>query len=65
AYSIGSELNLEHIRKSGRTIFWITLLEALGAVMIVDLAMIFIFRQPVAFSLVLGAIAAATAPAAT
>lgn len=65
AYSIGSELNLEHLKKSGASIIWITLLEALGAVIIVDLAMIFIFRQSVAFSLVVGAIAAATAPAAT
>jgi Kef-type K+ transport system membrane component KefB len=65
AYSIGSELNIEHLKKSGSSIIWITLLEAVGAVIIVDLAMIFIFRQPVAFSLVLGAIAAATAPAAT
>ncbi len=65
AYSIGSELNIEHLNKSGASIIWITLLEALGAVIIVDLAMIFIFRQPVAFSLVVGAIATATAPAAT
>ncbi|TFH94185.1 cation:proton antiporter, partial [Porphyromonas levii] len=40
-------------------------LEASTATLFVTLSMIFIFKQPVAFSLVLGAIAAATAPAAT
>ncbi|MBU5439926.1 cation:proton antiporter [Tissierella sp. MSJ-40] len=65
AYSIGSEFNLEHLKKVGKGIITITMFEALTAVVLVDLTMIFIFKQSVPFSIVLGAIAAATAPAAT
>ncbi len=65
AYSIGSEFNLNLIKKTGGKIILITVCEALGAVIMVVLAMIFIFKQSVAFSLVLGSIGAATAPAAT
>lgn len=65
AYTIGSQLNIKFLKKTGAAIIIITLLESLGAVFIVDLAMIFIFKQSIPFSLILGAIAAATAPAAT
>lgn len=65
AYSIGSQLNFQHIKKTGGAIIWITILESLGAVIVVDLAMIFLFKQPIPFSIVIGSIAAATAPAAT
>jgi Kef-type K+ transport system membrane component KefB len=65
AYGIGSEFNIRHIKKMGKSIIWITIFEALGAVVLVDIFMIFVFKQSVPFSLMLGAIAAATAPAAT
>ncbi|MCY6484802.1 cation:proton antiporter [Clostridium aestuarii] len=65
AYSIGSSFNLEHLKAMGKKVFIITLFESLGAVFIVDIIMIFIFKMPIAFSIVLGSIAAATAPAAT
>ncbi|MBU3218916.1 cation:proton antiporter [Clostridium algidicarnis] len=65
AYGIGSEFSIKSIKKTGKTVIMITVFEALGAVLLVDLAMIFIFKQPLPFSLTLGAIAAATAPAAT
>ncbi|SHI91707.1 transporter, CPA2 family [Clostridium amylolyticum] len=65
AFSIGSEFSLNQVKKSGFGVIIITILEALFAVILVDLAMIFIFKQSVQFSIVLGAIAAATAPAAT
>ncbi|MFO7296028.1 MAG: cation:proton antiporter [Clostridia bacterium] len=65
AYSIGSQFSLNLIRKTGKNIMIITVLESLGAVVLVSLFMSFVLRQPVAFSIVLGAIAAATAPAAT
>jgi len=65
AYSIGSEFNFNHMKKIGKGILLITVLESLGAVILVDLAMIFIFKQKLFFSISLGAIAAATAPAAT
>lgn len=65
AFSIGSEFKLTQIKKNGIGIMIITVLEALLAIACVDLAMIFIFKKPVGFSIILGAIAAATAPAAT
>lgn len=65
AYSIGSEFNIENLKNVGKGVIVVTILEALTAVALVDISMIFIFKQPVPFSLVLGAIAAATAPAAT
>lgn len=65
AYGIGSEFNYKNLKAVGKGVIIITVFEALGAVLAVDLAMIFIFRQSVEFSIVLGAIAAATAPAAT
>ncbi|CAM2906249.1 cation:proton antiporter [Hathewaya histolytica] len=65
AYTIGSEFDFSHIKKIGKGVILITILEASCATLFVDLAMIFIFKQTVPFSIVLGAIAAATAPAAT
>lgn len=65
AYSIGSEFNIDNLKRLGKGIIIITIFEALMAVALVDLSMIFIFKQSVSFSIVLGAIAAATAPAAT
>lgn len=65
AYSIGSEFNIENLKRVGKGVILITVLEALTAVFLVDIVMIFVLGQTVAFSLVLGAIAAATAPAAT
>ena len=64
-YSIGSEFNIDNLKRLGKGIIIITVLEALMAVALVDLSMIFIFKQSVPFSIVLGAIAAATAPAST
>lgn len=65
AYSIGSEMNFSHLKKLGKSLAVITCLEALTPVALVTLVMIYIFKQPIAFAIVLGAIAAATAPAAT
>ncbi len=65
AYSIGSEFNLKHVRKLGLSVVGITLMESLGAVLFVSASMFFIFKQTLHFCLVLGSIAAATAPAAT
>lgn len=62
AYSIGSEFNLKSIKSVGKQVFVITIFQAVGAILLVDLAMIFIFKQEVYFSIVLGAIATATAP---
>ncbi|TYQ15829.1 UNVERIFIED_CONTAM: Kef-type K+ transport system membrane component KefB [Acetivibrio alkalicellulosi] len=65
AYSIGSALNIKRIRKTGNGVMKIALFESLGAVVIVSLFTMIIFRQSLAFSMVLGSIAATTAPAAT
>ncbi|PRR79751.1 cation:proton antiporter [Clostridium vincentii] len=64
AFSIGSEFKLSYLKKVGKSPVIIAIAEALGAVLVVDIALI-ITGHDIAFSLVLGAIAAATAPAAT
>ncbi len=62
AYTIGSEFKFDNLRKSGKSVIIITIFQALGAVILVDLAMIFVFKQEIAVSIILGAIATATAP---
>lgn len=64
AFSIGSEFKLCYLKRVGKSPVIIAIAEAFGAVLIVDFVLI-ITGHDVAFSLVLGAIAAATAPAAT
>jgi len=77
AFLIGGSLNLEPIRKLGRSIAWITPLQSLGAWLIVTLLLTFLSPLilnipnatlsqtyfPMAF--IIGAISCATAPAAT
>lgn len=64
AFSIGSEFKLVNLKKVGKKAVVITVCEGLGAVILVDAALIAIGTEiPLAISL--GAIAAATAPAAT
>jgi len=65
AFSIGSEFMVSEIKKVGRSIVIITLLEVVGAVFIVFGVMFFILRQSFVFSLIIAAMSAATAPAAT
>lgn len=64
AFSIGAEFKLDYLKKVGKAPIVIAILESLMAVVVVDLVLI-LSGQPVPFSLCLGAIAAATAPAAT
>lgn len=64
AFSIGAEFKLSYLKKVGKAPIIIAFTEALGAVFIVD-AVLIIAGFDVPFSLCLGAIAAATAPAAT
>lgn len=64
AFSIGAEFKLSSLRSIGVKSIIITLTQALGAVLLVDLALcLFGFDTPLAITL--GAIATATAPAAT
>ena len=64
AFSIGSEFKLEYFRRVGLTPVVIAVFESFLAVFAVVLGLV-LAGQPLPFSLVLGAIAAATAPAAT
>ncbi len=64
AFSIGAEFKLNYLKKVGKTPVVIAFFEALGAVILVDFALI-ITGHDIGFSLLLGSIAAATAPAAT
>lgn len=64
AFSIGAEFKLSYLKKVGKAPIIIAFTEAFGAVLVVD-AVLILTGHDVAFSLVLGAIAAATAPAAT
>lgn len=64
AFSIGSEFKISYLRKVGKSPVIIAILESVCAVFAVDLALILTGHE-VPFSLCLGAIAAATAPAAT
>ncbi len=64
AFSIGSEFKLSHIRQIGGKVIIITVCQALGAVVLVD-GVLCACGFDVPMSLALGAIATATAPAAT
>ena len=65
AFSIGSEFVLKDMRKLGKSVVVITFLEVIGAIGVVFALMYFVFGQPFAFSIVIAAMSAATAPAAT
>lgn len=70
AFSIGNEFRLDDLKKTGKQAFVIGVLQALGALLIVDIVLIGMhFLMPdkisVAQAITLGAIATATAPAAT
>lgn len=74
AFGIGSEFKISELKKNGKKILLITIFEVIGAILIVFLFMFFFsplilpeftFEQRLSFSLVLGSMSAATAPAAT
>ena len=65
AFSVGEYFKLETLKKSGLKILILTLFEALMASLLVFIVMFFIFHLPVAFCIVLAALASATAPAST
>jgi Kef-type K+ transport system membrane component KefB len=64
AFSIGSEFNLSYFKKVGIAPIIIAIAESIGAVILVSVTLI-IFGFDLKLSLLLGAIAAATAPAQT
>ena len=70
AFSIGSEFRISALRRTGRQATVIAILQALAATLLVDGALLLLHlflgdKLPVSTCLILGAIATATAPAAT
>ena len=71
AFSIGSEFRISALRKTGRQATIIAIFQALTATILVDLTLLGLHlilgeeRLPVSTCIILGAIATATAPAAT
>lgn len=65
AFGVGKFFKKEVIKKTGSKIIIITIVESLMALIFITLATHFIFKLSWNFSLILGAIASATAPAST
>ena len=65
AFGVGKYFKRSQLQKSGKRIIVITVCEALAAAVVTTLTMIFVFHLSVPFSLLLGAISSATAPAST
>ena len=65
AFSTGEFFKLSVLKKNGWKVVWITLLEAFAASAFVFVLTFFVFRLELAFSVVLAALASATAPAST
>ena len=63
-FDIGGELAFRKIKALGKSILWISLLETLGASIGVTIA-VYLYTRKLYVALVFGALAAATAPAAT
>lgn len=65
AFGVGKYFKLGRLRKNGRSVLILTVFESLIAALLVFLVMALVFRLPIPFSLLLGAIGSATAPAST
>lgn len=70
AFAIGNEFRLSQLKETGKQATVIGIFQALAATLLVDLALIAVHfivgeKLPISTALILGAIAAATAPAAT
>jgi len=63
-FDIGGELAFRKLRHLGNTILWISILESLGATVLVTLVL-YLYTRDLPLALVFGALASATAPAAT
>ncbi len=65
AFSLGQNFSLEHFKRIGKSVLYISIGEVIGACTLVTLAVWLLLKQPFYVALVFGAIASATAPAAT
>ena len=63
-FTIGTELSLRTFKRLGKSIYIITIFEALGGA-VVSAAAVYLIGAPIHMALLLGAIAAASAPAST
>ncbi|MGQ9536312.1 MAG: cation:proton antiporter, partial [Actinomycetota bacterium] len=63
-FDIGGELAFRKLRHLGNSILWISILESMGATVLVILVL-YIYTRDLPLALVFGALASATAPAAT
>jgi Kef-type K+ transport system membrane component KefB len=63
-FDVGGEMSLKVLRRLGKNILGIAVLEALGAFILVSLGVYFLTRT-LYIALIFGALASATAPAAT
>ncbi len=63
-FTIGSQLKFYQLRKLGRSILWVSIFEAFGAFLLVCIGVLILTGEPFK-ALVFGALASATAPAAT
>jgi len=65
AFSLGQNFSRENFSKIGKSVICISVLEAAGAWIFVTFAFLGLLKQPLYSALLFGAIASATAPAAT
>lgn len=65
AFTIGIELKVDVIKSLGKSIFSIVIFESLGTFVVVFLILNYLFKADMNTALLLGAVASATAPAAT
>ena len=65
AFSLGQNFTRQAFRNIGRPVLWISILEAVLPWIFVTLSSFILLRQPFYLAILFGAIAAATAPAAT
>ena len=65
AFGVGRYLRLDRLEQHGTKVIVLTLMEALVTAAVVTAFMLVVFQLPLAFSLLLGAIGSATAPASS
>lgn len=65
AFGLGQDFSRENFSRIGKPVLWISLLAAIGAWLLVTSSCLYLLRQPLPVCLLFGAIASATAPAAT
>ena len=65
AFAIGGEFYLPELKKLGKNIFVITLMEVVGVLTVVFCVMYFVLGRSFAFSMIIASMSASTAPAGT